>query len=99
VGDLPKITLLQPGWTDYTLIMGKRRYVLHGGVSVPMPVAAALRLMRRRNARGQPLFTVEGLEPQVVETARPAKAAGHVPNKKRSGGMSFGQMELAACVS
>lgn len=70
---MPKVTLLADGWKTYSLVFGTRSYTFTGGVTQEVPPAVALACRKRKDRKGKPLFSVEGLEEVVVKPVRPVK--------------------------
>lgn len=67
----PKVTLLQPGWKDYTVIFGKKKFLFVGGVPKEVAPAVALVLQRMRDKKGQQRFKIENMPTIVTPIQRP----------------------------
>jgi len=97
----PKATLLRPGWCDYTLIFGRKKFRFVGGEARVVPTAVALALRRKKDVKGL-LFKIEDM-PIIVTPANAApKLNDQMPTpvvEKQNGLGEFRQGSLLECLS
>ena len=66
---MPKVTLLQPPYKDYTIYYGKGGFRFEGGKAKEVPVAVALLCKKKKTAKGDPLFSVAKM-PEIVSVKK-----------------------------
>lgn len=62
---LPKVTLLGAQGNTYVIVYGAKMFPFEAGKGVRVPVPIALLAGKKRNKKGEPLFSVSGL-PEIV---------------------------------
>jgi hypothetical protein len=77
---LPKVTLLGAPGNTYIITYGAKMFEFHSGKGVRVPVSVALLAQKKKDRKGNPLFSIAGM-PEIVRTHE----VKEVPKKVRRG--------------